>query len=168
MNRTRFRPRSKPAWLRALWPAVPPPVLIYTESHDKFSAERTSGWLYPWVCRVHYFSPEKWDVVHFEMRKCGHFLGYGFCCLMFLWSAQRVFATRGGEDSWQFLRRCAWWALLATLMLATWDEVHQSFIPSRTASPYDVMIDCFGGLVALTVWFGLQVWFRRRPAGEIA
>ncbi len=44
------------------------------------------------------------------------------------------------------------WFLSALLLVAVFalvDEYHQSFVPSRTASVYDSLIDTSGGLAAL-------------------
>jgi VanZ family protein len=38
------------------------------------------------------------------------------------------------------------------------DEYHQSFVPSRTASIYDSLIDVVGGLTALTIF---AIWSDR-------
>jgi VanZ family protein len=37
-------------------------------------------------------------------------------------------------------------ALLGTAMTASADEFHQSFLPNRTGSPWDVLLDCGGAL----------------------
>jgi VanZ family protein len=42
-------------------------------------------------------------------------------------------------------------AWLAAGIFAASDEFHQSFVPSRTASPIDVMIDIIGALIGLTI-----------------
>ena len=42
-------------------------------------------------------------------------------------------------------------AWLAAGIFAASDELHQSFVPSRTASPIDVMIDICGALVGLAI-----------------
>jgi VanZ family protein len=38
--------------------------------------------------------------------------------------------------------------VLCTLVIASLDEYHQSFIPSRTSSPIDVGIDLCGAMAA--------------------
>ena len=48
-------------------------------------------------------------------------------------------------------RRAAWIALLVAVAWAVLDEVHQSFVPNRTASAMDVGIDTVGALAAATV-----------------
>jgi len=44
-------------------------------------------------------------------------------------------------------------ALLSTGLLASWDEWHQSFLPNRTSSPWDVLLDCTGTAVMLGAAF---------------
>jgi VanZ family protein len=39
--------------------------------------------------------------------------------------------------------------VLLCAMVATVDEVHQHFVPSRTGSPYDVLLDTTGSIVAM-------------------
>jgi len=41
------------------------------------------------------------------------------------------------------------------------DEVHQAFVASRTASPYDSLLDSIGAFFAFAV---LYLWFRFRRA----
>jgi VanZ family protein len=38
-------------------------------------------------------------------------------------------------------------AVLGTSMVASLDELHQSHLPNRTGSPWDVLLDCSGVLV---------------------
>jgi VanZ family protein len=42
-------------------------------------------------------------------------------------------------------------AWLAAAIFAVTDEFHQSFVPSRTASPVDVMIDSCGAMIGLII-----------------
>lgn len=43
-------------------------------------------------------------------------------------------------------------AFLGTLLYAISDEIHQSFVPARHASPEDILFDTTGILVAFIVW----------------
>jgi VanZ family protein len=54
-------------------------------------------------------------------------------------------------------------AVLSTLLIASLDEYHQSFLPSRTASPVDVCIDLCGAIVAQSILLLVISWFSRRP-----
>jgi VanZ family protein len=53
---------------------------------------------------------------------------------------------------------------LLTLLLASADELHQVFIPSRTASFHDVATDVTGGFLMLLLWFGLVAFFQPDPS----
>jgi VanZ family protein len=37
-------------------------------------------------------------------------------------------------------------ALVGTALVASWDEWHQTLLPNRTGSPWDVLLDCCGAL----------------------
>jgi VanZ family protein len=53
-------------------------------------------------------------------------------------------------------------SILSTAIVATGDEFHQTFIPSRTGTPVDVLLDTAGASVlCLAVW--LVCWTRRSP-----
>jgi VanZ family protein len=52
-------------------------------------------------------------------------------------------------------------AMLGTLCVASCDEFHQLFLPNRTGSIWDVMIDCAGGLL-----MQLILWAFMRPRSQ--
>jgi VanZ family protein len=59
--------------------------------------------------------------------------------------------TRRAAEDWTF-HQYAILALSAFVVAAAFaasDEFHQSFVPSRTASAHDVMLDCIGAFVAV-------------------
>jgi VanZ family protein len=80
--------------------------------------------------------------IHFITRKIAHFTEYAI--LGFL--AARAFRTSPNPAI-----RQRWFLICATLIVvyALMDEYHQSFVPSRTASIFDSLIDMAGGLTAL-------------------
>jgi VanZ family protein len=45
------------------------------------------------------------------------------------------------------------------------DEWHQSYIPSRTGTPWDVVLDSVAGLIFLLI---ARAWMRRWRAAEAA
>jgi VanZ family protein len=117
--------------------------LIFFASTGELSASNTSLivrplllWLFPDI------SEARIALAHFLVRKAAHFTEYAI--LAFL--AARAF--RGSFHEW--LRR-RWFiiSLLLIILYALSDEFHQSFVPSRTASIYDSLIDIAGGLTAL-------------------
>jgi VanZ family protein len=81
----------------------------------------------------------RWEILHHLIRKSGHFLGYGAIGLLWL------------RAWWMTLPRSrflhdAFLALLGTALVASADEWHQTFLPNRTGSPWDVLLDCCGAI----------------------
>ena len=120
-------------------------AFISFASSDNFNAGNTSRiigplilWLFPNT------KPETLAVIHFITRKIAHFTEYAI--LGFL--AARAFRTSPRPTISQ-----RWFLICATLVVvyALIDEYHQSFVPSRTASIFDSMIDMAGGLTALLI-----------------
>ncbi|HEY8187854.1 MAG TPA: VanZ family protein [Pyrinomonadaceae bacterium] len=120
-------------------------VFISLASTAEFSAANTSRlvrplllWLFPNI------SEARLAAAHFLTRKAAHFTEYAV--LAFL--ARRAFIT----SSHAFIQRL--WFQLAFLLVVIYalvDEFHQSFVPSRTASIYDSVIDVGGGLTILLI-----------------
>jgi len=120
-------------------------AFISFASSDSFSAGNTSRiiaplilWLFPTT------TPETLAVVHFITRKLAHFTEYAI--LGFL-------AARAFRSSPRPAMHSRWFLISLTLIVtyALIDEYHQSFVPSRTASIYDSLIDMAGGLTALLI-----------------
>lgn len=117
-------------------------TLIFVGSTSVLSASHTSVllrlflWIFPQA------SEASLGTIHFLLRKCGHFTEYAILALL---------AARALGSSTRELLRTRWFSLslLLVVIYALGDEFHQSFVPSRTASIYDSMIDTFGGLTAL-------------------
>lgn len=74
------------------------------------------------------------------MRKSAHLTVY--FTLSALWFRAQRGPRAGWNPSWALL------ALLVSMLLAIGDEFHQSFVLSRTASPWDVLLDSVGALLA--------------------
>jgi VanZ family protein len=83
------------------------------------------------------------DVAHFLLRKLAHLTEYGILG----WLLYR--ARRQQETVWNLI--WARFALAGVALVAMTDELHQHFVPSRTGSPVDVLLDLIGGLVALAI-----------------
>jgi VanZ family protein len=92
-------------------------------------------------------SEEIYAVYHGFIRKFAHFFEYA----MLAYLAQRAF-SRSSRRS--LAKRPFPFAFLLVVITAIADEANQSFIESRTSSPYDVLLDIAGGCVILAcVWF---------------
>lgn len=119
-------------------------TLIFIGSSSVLSASNTSVfvrsvlWVFPQT------SEATLGFLHFLLRKAGHLTEYAILALL----AVRAFRTSSRE----LLRNRWFWAsLLLVVVYSLSDEFHQSFVPSRTGSIYDSMIDSVGGLTALTL-----------------
>jgi VanZ family protein len=149
-------------WLLSVWlPVALAVAVIATESTDTFSAQHTSSWLRPILERIAgRFTDSGWDSFHHYLRKSGHFIGYGAVAFTFLRAWLHTLARRGrtGLQSWRL--ESSLLAILSTAVVATCDEIHQTFIPSRTGTPVDVLLDTAGATtLCLLVW--LVCWARR-------
>src|SRR5437016_580833 len=129
-------------WLPVLiWLAI-----IFIGSTDLMSAEHTSRIIGP---ILRWFKPdvsgETIARAQFIVRKAGHVSEYAILAT-FLWRALRRAACRERRMSILFVG--AW---LVCAIFAASDEFHQSFVPSRTASANDVIIDALGAFIGLTI-----------------
>ena len=120
-------------------------TLIFIGSSDLLSASHTGAFI---VRPLHWLLPNASEPtlasIHFLFRKAGHFTEYAILALL----AARAFRT----SSNQILReRWFWFSLIFVIAYSLSDEFHQSFVPTRTASIYDSMIDSFGGLTMLVL-----------------
>jgi VanZ family protein len=131
--------------------------LLAAFSTDTFSAEHTGSIL---LRIVHVLYPritfDQFAMLHFFVRKMAHFTFYG---MLSVWAYYSWKTTLPSSKNWTF-RWCAL-ALAVTLVGGSLDEFHQSFVPSRTASPRDVMLDVLGACffqLAIAAW----AWRRSR------
>jgi VanZ family protein len=133
-------------WMKAWLPVLLWAAVISSLSTDTFSAEHTSRiivpvlhWLFP------HASMASIETVHFLIRKSAHFTEY------FILSLLLMRALRGHGEGWNL--RLAIWAIAISAVYAGLDEFHQSFVPSRTASPWDSLLDTVGASCAQIAWW---------------
>ncbi|HUH64732.1 MAG TPA: VanZ family protein [Terracidiphilus sp.] len=132
-------------WLSAWLPVLVAILLVAIESTPAFGSDRTSGplrQLWEWLFGA--VSDHAWHILHALIRKSGHFTGFGLVGLTWF-RAWRM--TLAGAS---FLR-VEILAMIGTALVASADEYHQSFLPNRTASLRDVLLDCVGALVTIAV-----------------
>ena len=124
-------------------------ILIFIGSTELLSAEHTSRYIGPFLrwCAPH-VSDATIATVQLVVRKCGHLTEYAILAAL-------LFRALGGFGA----------TLLLAAVYAALDEFHQSFVASRTASPWDVAIDCAGTLVGLALW---RLFHNRHDAGRAA
>jgi VanZ family protein len=131
-------------------------ALIFIGSSSVLSGSNTSAVLRPVLWLFPHASEATLALIHFLVRKAGHLTEYAILALL----AARAFRTSSRE----LLRhRWFWLSFLFVVAYSLSDEFHQSFVPSRTASIYDSMIDSVGGLTALVL---LAIRSRRVRTGS--
>ena len=128
-------------WISAWLPVLIGVVIIAIESTETFGANHTSGPLRRvWEALFGAVTDPRWEVIHHILRKCGHFFAYGFIGLAWLRAWWMTLPKS------QFFTDAAL-ALLGTAFIASCDEIHQTFLPNRTGTVWDVLLDCSGALV---------------------
>jgi hypothetical protein len=140
-------PASRPNLLRAWWPAVVWIGIITFESTDVFSSEHTGSMLYSLLTRL-FGDINLYDflIFHHYLRKTGHVVGYGMLSLLLLRGWRATFG-----HGHALLRRTALLSWLGTVFVASMDEWHQSYIPSRTGTWRDAVLDSVAGLAFLLI-----------------
>lgn len=151
--------------VRVWWPVVVMLIVIAVESTNTFSSQNTSGWIRPVVERFFgHINDRLWAAIHHLMRKSGHFIGYGGLALtllrawLFTLGTHEELTLRG----WRW--RATWLAVAGTAFVASLDEWHQTFIPSRTGTIWDVLLDTVGGSVLCGLVWVICRWWRKAKA----
>lgn len=140
-------------------------LLIFGASSDTLSAQRSSRiiapivrWLWP------HMPATQVEQIVFAVRKGAHFTEYAVLAVL-LWHA--LWKPRWGDQrpwSWHV----AGFVLLWTGLYAVSDEIHQAFVPLRTGSPWDVMVDMVGAMTGLLMAAVAYKWLARRRARALA
>ena len=138
-------------WIAALlWIGV-----ICIESTDLMSSSNTGSFLYSLLAPFWpHIDPVKFGEFHAVLRKIGHFVGYAILSFL-LFRAWR--ATLKRSAGWALV-----WAVVSffmTALVASLDEWHQTFLPSRTGTYQDILLDTFA---ALCVQVALFLFLRSR------
>lgn len=146
-------------WIYVWFPVVLGIGVIVLESTEGMGSDHTSHplrMLFEWI--FGHFSNAQWEVIHRYVRKSGHFFGYGFIGLAWL-RAWWFTLTHS-----RFLTDAVL-ALLGTALVASCDEWHQTFLPNRTGSPWDVLLDCTGAIVLQTIMYiGMRIFRPKKLA----
>jgi VanZ family protein len=138
--------QSKIIWHKRLWRFVPLILwvcVIFYSSTGNASMAKTSRFLRPLLELV--FSSE--DTIYLAnviIRKIAHLAYYatlaGFASFAFI----------GSPSNW-IRKNWFWTSFGVVLIVASIDELNQSFNPTRVGSLTDVLLDCIGGLTILLI-----------------
>ena len=143
--------------LRNWWPVVFWLGVIRAESTDTASSANTGAILYKVITAIApRVEPSFVEQLNAVLRKTGHFLGYAILSALVLLALRHTNRDRLRnllQRPWGIYLRDYWrleWALLGillTIVTASFDEIHQTFIPSRTGRWQDVVLDTCGAVV---------------------
>jgi VanZ family protein len=132
-------------------------ILIAIESTTWLSSDETGHILYPIFHFLFGMDPAHFAPWHYLIRKTGHVVGY-FVCSWLLFGAWRATLRPA-----VIYRRWAFkWAAIAWLMtasVASLDEWHQTYLPGRTGTWHDVVLDSSAALAAQLL---VYLWCRMR------
>jgi VanZ family protein len=130
-------------------------LLIYSGSGNLLSSQQTSRLLKPLMHWLFPSLPEaSVDRAVGVIRKGGHVAEYAVLALLF-WRARRRPTT---SEARPWVWRDASWAFALAVAYAATDELHQAFVPSRTGSGWDVLLDASGAAAALLLLWGIGRW----------
>ncbi len=117
--------------------------VIFVMSSGQASMSETSRFIRPLLEFLFpNASAEDLRFYHVYIRKLAHLIEYG---ILAFWAA-RAFSNSNKA----FLQK--YWfpvSLGLVALIASLDEINQSFLVSRTSTPNDVLLDCVGGLLML-------------------
>jgi len=152
------------AWL----PVLAFSMVFAVESTSCFGADRTSAPMQRIAEAIFgYGVGLHWELIHQLIRKTGHFMGYGvfsLVCFRAFW-----IELRGASSRLRRQLRAHGLAILATFLVASADEIHQSFLPNRCGQFSDVLLDTCGGVVlGLVLFVAMQTAEGWRMARERA
>ncbi len=133
-------------------------MFIMFNSTDMMSAEHTGSILEailtPLFGKV---SPQRFDLIHFVIRKSGHLFEYAMLSLLVFRGLRLTFVGPG--------RRWAGIAIAFTALVAWADEFHQSFVPSRGGGDIkDVVLDTAGAILMMMLVLFSRRFLQRPPA----
>ena len=119
-------------------------TFIFVGSTDLLSAEHTSRFIGPFL---RWFAPDISSAtvasIQLIVRKCGHLTEYAIL------AALLCRAMRFSSQGW-------FGALGISAIYASLDEFHQSFVSSRTGTPWDVLIDCVGAAIGVAIYHAIH------------
>lgn len=133
-------------------------TVIAIESSQWLSARNTSRLLYPLLHYLFGLSHVRFESWHFYIRKAGHVVGYGLLSILLFRAWRETLPSSSGA---RWAMRWAGIAVVGTALVASLDEWHQSFLPSRTGTVHDVVLDTCAGIAAqILVLLWIRALFR--------
>ncbi|MFL6590526.1 MAG: VanZ family protein [Chthoniobacterales bacterium] len=130
--------------LKFWFPVIAWMIFIFIGSTDLMSAEHTSRFIGPFL---RWFAPHISDPtigsIQLVVRKCGHLTEYAILAALLCRALQQPLGPS---------LPAAVLGFGISALYAALDEFHQSFVASRTGTPWDVLIDCVGAVAGLLIY----------------
>lgn len=119
--------------------------MVLGASSDAFSSAHSGSILGAILNRLlgHPLPPRQFELLHFLIRKASHLTEYAIL------GALLLRALRAGASGWRW--SWALGAVVLALCVAATDEWHQMFLPSRTGTGWDVVLDGVGAFLGCAV-----------------
>lgn len=155
-------------------------LLIRIESTTALSGAHTGRWILA-VARLLsiHVSANQLEIANFALRKLGHVTGYAMLSFLAFRAMRGTFLfLKFGFAGWRSShayeplrrmgQRALWqwpWAVVGfavAAITAIADELHQMYLPGRTGTPRDMLIDITAALAAQILTYLTARWIARR------
>lgn len=178
VERIRLLQPSFHNYTRNWWPSLVWLGIIRLESTDTASFDNTLGWLHTVLVFLfpHISGALVWQLNE-VLRKTGHFLGYGVLSVLVFFALRYTNRDQLSpllQRRWGTCLHDLWrmeWVLLGvsvTVITAALDEIHQTFIPSRSGRWQDVVLDTCGAVVLQVMVYFFSRWALNRRSERLA
>ena len=131
-------------------------IVITIESTTYLSSDNTGRFLYPMLHFLFGVDRAGFEPWHVFIRKSGHVFGYGLLSILLFRAWRETLPSTTGA---RWTIRWSSIAILGTALVASLDEWHQTYIPTRTGTIRDVILDTCAGIAAQLAIFLFQRWF---------
>jgi len=122
-------------------------IAIFIFSTDYFSSARTTPIIAPFLSSLFSGLTEAHiETIVLFLRKLGHWSEYFFLAVLLMRALSAEFPGLSAK-------RLILWSVAFAVIYAVSDELHQLFVPSRTASPVDVAIDAIGAICGTLLFY---------------
>jgi VanZ family protein len=135
-------------------------IVIAIESTTLLSGDETSRILWPILHYVFGVDAASFPTWHFYIRKVGHVVGYAILSWVLFTSWRATLPVQGAR---QWAMRWARIAFFMSALVASLDEWHQAYLPSRTGAFHDVVLDSSAALLAQII---IYCWIRSRSGAR--
>ena len=135
------------AWVPALFGVL----LICCESTRRMGADHTTIWLSRLCSPLLNLATARLIELNHVLRKSGHFFGYGMLGLVFVrgWFSLLLARTKRSRSTLRLFASAL--GIFCVALVASMDELHQSFLPNRTACVSDVLLDTAGAVLLVSL-----------------